>query len=48
MMLRQLYSRGLHLVASQPRQVRLMHNIARMQQQMINNQLSIIATQQVS
>ena len=46
MMLRQMY-RGLHLVASQPRQVRLMHSIARMQQQMITRQIAMVSVQQV-
>lgn len=33
-------------MAGQPRQVRMMHNIMRMQQQVINNQMAIVATQQ--
>merc|ERR1711865_479517 len=38
MMLRQLYSRGLHMVAAKPRQVRMFHNMLRMQQAQLNNQ----------
>jgi len=38
MMLRQLHSRGLHMVAAQPRQVRMFHNMLRMQQAHLNNQ----------
>merc|ERR1740130_1897168 len=37
-MLRQLYSRGLHMVAAKPRQVRMFHNMLRMQQAHLNNQ----------
>lgn len=48
MLLKQFYSRGLHLMARQPQQVRMMHNIMRMQQQVINKQIAIVAIQEVS
>lgn len=44
-MLRQFIGKGVHLMVTQPRQVRMMHNIVRMQQQIAYNQMAMITVQ---
>jgi len=46
MMLRQIFGRGVHLMVTQPRQVRMMHNMVRIQQQIAYNQMAMVTVQQ--
>lgn len=48
MMLRQLYSKGLHMMVAQPRQVRLFSHMLKLQNQYLNNQIAMITVNQVS